>query len=60
MANNRVQEFSPAGSFIAAFGSAGSGAGQLSAPRAVAVGLSGNVLIADTVNNRIEEWLTSP
>ena len=31
--NNRMQEFSPAGSFIAAFGSGGSGAGQLSSPR---------------------------
>ena len=46
--NNRVQEFSPSGSFIAAFGSAGSGAGQLSAPKGVAVGSTGHHLRSPT------------
>ena len=54
--SDRIQEFSSSGSFIAAFGSEGSGAGQFSTPRALAVGSSGTVFIADTANNRIEEW----
>ncbi len=54
--SDRVQEFSPAGAFIATFGSAGSGSGQLQNPRGVAVGPTGKIFIADTGNNRIEEW----
>ncbi len=55
--NDRVQEFSPSGAFIAAFGSAGSGAGQLSYPRGLTVSSTGIILLADTGNDRIEEWL---
>ena len=55
--NDRVQEFSPAGSFIATFGTGGQGAGQLSGAKGVAVGSSGAVDVADTANNRIEEWV---
>ena len=53
--SDRVQEFSSSGTFIAAFGSEGSGAGQFSDPEGVAVG-SGHFFIADTGNDRIEEW----
>jgi tripartite motif-containing protein 71 len=55
-----VQEFSSAGAFVATFGSSGSGSGQLQAPKGVAMSSSGNVLIADTGNNRVEEWLAAP
>jgi tripartite motif-containing protein 71 len=55
--NDRVQEFSPAGAFIATFGTSGQGAGQLSNPRGVAVGSTGKIYVADTANNRIEEWV---
>jgi hypothetical protein len=55
-----VQELSPAGSFIAAFGSFGSGPGQFSLPQGVAVSSAGRFFVADTVNNRVDEWLTSP
>ena len=51
-----MQEFSPSGGFIASFGSAGYGAGQLRGPKGAAVAPSGYVFIADAGNNRIEEW----
>jgi DNA-binding beta-propeller fold protein YncE len=56
--SDRVQEFSSNGAFLAAFGSGGSGAGRFSFPKAVAVGSSGHFIVADTGNNRLEEWLT--
>jgi DNA-binding beta-propeller fold protein YncE len=57
--NNRVQEFSPSGSVIATgvFGSYGSGAGQFSGPRGLAVNSSGDVFVVDTGNNRLQEWV---
>jgi DNA-binding beta-propeller fold protein YncE len=58
--NNRIQELSPQGAFITAFGSAGSGAGQLSSPRGVAVSSSGTVFVADTGNKRLQEWGQAP
>ncbi len=54
--NDRVQQFSPSGAFIAAFGSEGHGAGQLSQPKGIAVSSTGAIMIADTANNRIEQW----
>jgi DNA-binding beta-propeller fold protein YncE len=51
-----VQEFSSAGAFIAAFGSEGSSNGQLSSPKGIAVGPTGKIFIADSGNNRVEEW----
>ena len=54
--NNRVQEFKATGTFVAAFGSAGSGAGQFSGPKGAAVGASSIVYVADTNNNRMEQW----
>ncbi len=53
---NRVQEFKESGAFVIAFGSAGSGNGQLSGPLGVAIASSGQIYVADTANNRIEEW----
>ncbi len=54
---NRVQEFSPDGVFITAFGSSGLGNGQLAGPRGVAVGSAGQMFVADSGNKRIEEWV---
>jgi tripartite motif-containing protein 71 len=58
-----VQEFSTSGAFIgfiAAFGTAGSGNGQFSSPRGLAVNATGTLYIADTGNNRIQEWAPNP
>lgn len=54
--NNRVEEFTTAGSFVRTFGSSGSGNGELSGPYGLAVDGDGNVWVADTWNNRVEEF----
>ena len=53
----RVDMFTSAGGFVEAFGSAGSGGGQLDAPAGVAVGDSGAAYVADSANDRVSEWL---
>ncbi len=53
---NRVEEFSPAGPFIAAYGTSGTGNGQFKEPGGLDVNQStGNVYISDVGNNRVEE-----
>ena len=54
--NNRIEEFSSAGAFIRAFGSAGSGAGQFDEPAGVATDSSGDVYVTDDGNYRIDEF----
>ena len=54
---NRVQEFSPGGAFVTAFGSSGVGNGQLAGARGVAVSSFGQVYVADSGNKRIDEWV---
>ena len=46
--NNRVEEFSPTGTYLRQFGSSGLGVGQFSTPTAIAVDSSGNVWILNT------------
>ena len=54
--NDRVQEFSAAGKFIAAYGSKGSGNGQFVDPDGLAINQStGNMYVGDCGNSRIEE-----
>jgi hypothetical protein len=73
---NRIDEFSPTGMFIKAFGwgvldgefrlerctssctsaLGGAGTGQLNTPEGVATDSAGNVYVADTANNRIDEF----
>jgi sugar lactone lactonase YvrE len=57
--NNRVEEFSSAGAFIRAFGTTGSGDGQLSRPAGVAVDGAGNIWVSDANNNRVEKFSES-
>ncbi len=54
--NNRIQIFNSLGLNGGAFGSFGSGNGQLSSPHGVAVVPEGSVFVADSGNNRIEEF----
>jgi DNA-binding beta-propeller fold protein YncE len=53
--NNRIEELTSAGVFVATIGSSGTGAGQFSTPEGLTIDSSGNVWVADTGNNRIEE-----
>lgn len=58
--NDRVEEFSPDGSFSATYGKEGSGEGQFYGPAGIAINKStGNIYIADLFNNRIEELSSS-
>jgi sugar lactone lactonase YvrE len=54
-ANNRVEKIGLQGEVLAKFGSAGSGAGQMSQPSAIAIGPK-HLWVADTGNNRIQKW----
>ncbi|MEZ4519617.1 MAG: hypothetical protein R3C44_23235 [Chloroflexota bacterium] len=60
--NNRIQKFDSAGTFITKWGAnggdgtSGSGDGQFKGPYGVAVDGSGNVYVADLINNRIQKF----
>ncbi|HEY4811466.1 MAG TPA: SMP-30/gluconolactonase/LRE family protein [Solirubrobacteraceae bacterium] len=59
LVNNRIEELSSAGKFVAAYGTHGSGHGQFSEPTGIAVNQStGNVYVGDCGNDRVQE-LTS-
>jgi YD repeat-containing protein len=54
--NDRLEEFTAKGGFIASYGKAGSGEVQFNGPAGVAINKStGNIYVADVWNNRIEE-----
>ncbi len=58
--NNRVEKFSSKGSFIAAYGTEGSGNLQFHGPGGIDVNQStGNVYISDAGNHRVEELSSS-
>lgn len=54
--NERVQVFDEQGTFVRAFGGAGSGEGQLREPVGIAVAADGTVLVADAHNGRIARF----
>ena len=54
--NNRVEEFSPSGKFLRAFGRTGAKHGQFRSPRGLAVNKAGDIYVADDFNNRIQEF----
>jgi RHS repeat-associated protein len=58
--NDRLEQFTAAGSFLQSVGTLGSGSGELDDPQGVAVNkTAGDVYVADTANNRIEEFTTA-
>lgn len=55
--SNRIERFNADGTFIAAFGSAGTGNGQFNAPQGVAVDPnSGDVYVTDRENRRVQKF----
>jgi hypothetical protein len=57
--NHRIQKFTSTGTFLSKWGTAGSGAGQFSAPFGVAVDASGDIYVADSNNDRIQKFRSS-
>jgi phospholipase C len=59
-ASGRVTGYSPAGRLIAAFGSAGTGPGELpgglAGPEGIAIGPGGRIWVADTGHDRVVEF----
>ena len=59
-ANNRIAEFSKAGTLIATYGSEGTEAGQFEWPAGIAVNQkTGDVYVSEVTNNRIDELSSS-
>ena len=54
--SDRVEEFSSTGTFVASFGSKGSGPGQLNLPEGMAIDSGGDVWVADENNMRVDEF----
>jgi len=57
--NSRIQVFDEKGRFIRAFGSSGSGDGQLSGPYDVVVDSQGNYFVSDSSNHRVSVFNTN-
>jgi streptogramin lyase len=51
-----VKLFDATGALLDSFGTSGSGNGQVSGPKGVAVAPGGNVFVADTGNNRVQRF----
>ncbi len=54
--NDRVEEFLPSGTYVAKFGSGGTGAEGFAGPAGLSVDAGGDLYIADSSNNRIDVW----
>ena len=57
--NNRIQVFARDGKFLRAWGSKGSGPGQISEPHSIAFDSRGRLFVGDRENNRIQIFDTS-
>ena len=56
--NKRVSIFDKDGVFVHCFGSKGSGHGQFSSPRGIAISPTGDIYISDRGNKRIQIFST--
>jgi DNA-binding beta-propeller fold protein YncE len=52
--NNRVQEFSSTGDFLAQWGGIGIAPGQFQVPEGVAVDGAGSLYVVDSINARVQ------
>jgi DNA-binding beta-propeller fold protein YncE len=59
-ANDRIVELDPSLTALTTWGSDGSAPGYLKYPRALAITPGGNLLVANTGNNRIDEYSFTP
>ncbi len=57
--NNRIEEFSAKGKFVAAFGSLGPNPGQFNDPDGLGINRKGDIYVADVNNGRVEEFSPS-
>jgi NHL repeat/6-bladed beta-propeller len=57
--NNRIQKFTPNGTFIKTWGTKGSKDGQFSIPYSIAIDNSDKIYVADRENSRIQEFNTN-
>ncbi|MGO9196800.1 MAG: putative Ig domain-containing protein [Acidimicrobiales bacterium] len=54
--NNRIEEFSPSGTYVRQFGTEGTGDGQLDLPVGIAADPAGDIWVTDYDNSRVEEF----
>jgi DNA-binding beta-propeller fold protein YncE len=54
--NHRIQQFTPEGVFIRAWGKQGSGHGEFIKPAGLAIGADGAIYVSDTFNHRIQQF----
>ena len=54
--NNRVQEFSPDGTYLGEWGSTGSGVGEFGGPADVAISSANDLYVTDCNNNRVQQF----
>jgi len=57
--NDRIQKFTSAGGFVTAWGTSGTGDGQLRGPDGIAVDAGGNVYVAEAGNDRIQKFTST-
>jgi DNA-binding beta-propeller fold protein YncE len=58
--NDRIEFYNPTtATRLGAFGSFGSGAGQLNSPRDIAIDGAGNIYVADAGNNRVQKFTST-
>jgi sugar lactone lactonase YvrE len=59
LTNNRIEELSSAGAWLATFGAKGTTGGDFSSPEGVTLDSSGDLWVADAANSRIQELSSS-
>jgi hypothetical protein len=57
--NNSIEQFLPNGTYVARFGSAGSGNESFQAPKGITMTTSGILYVGDSGNNRVDSWQPS-